>query len=445
MLLASLKALRQRDLKSPILAGFITTVTGLLVSLPYYALAFQQTIDYIWTTAFGAQASIWVKHIPLRDSLLYYLTGLVGASSLGSWLYVAPVIWAAAVLVLWLQRDEDALYRAGLVAIIVVLAYLAVTIPTFKGPHGLPFAALFLATTAVASIALIRRLPPVLAWSACTLLLIFSAWQFTWTYTRDHGAANSEFAATRWTLLHEAINAIGNTSDRTLLYETTPLSSVNYSTIAFQDYVEGRVPPIGDLGMLLSDPEAQRQRIAAADVILAVTPEAIDVFPHLPSASKDARAETIKLIEASGRFQPPIRINDTFRGDDFLIYKVRAPFRPFRNEEGLGPVAGPYPQSGLPRIRWGLGAGSAFVAEGSPNAHAILAIEASAQGNVGQTLSILINGQLKQAAPLSAGFVSLNVPFIFDRQGSAKVELRYGRPVPNAVLYKTLTVRYAAP
>jgi hypothetical protein len=40
MLLASLRALREREIKAPVIAGIVTAGTGILISLPYYALAF---------------------------------------------------------------------------------------------------------------------------------------------------------------------------------------------------------------------------------------------------------------------------------------------------------------------------------------------------------------------------------------------------------------------
>jgi hypothetical protein len=438
MLLASLPALRQRDIKTPLFACLVTAGTGVLISLPYYAVAFHQVVDYIWTTAFGAQASIWVKHIPLRDHLLYYLTGLVGANSLGLWLYAGPIIGIGAALVLWMRKDRDALYRAALVVVLVLLAYLTVTIPTFKGPHGLPFAALFLAATAVGAVALVRGLRQPLAWAACVALVLFSAWQFMWPFTRAHGVVDPAFAATRVKMLQEIVDVLGRDANGKLLYETTPLVYLNYSSIAFQNYTEGSTPPAGDLGMLIVDPEAQRQRIAAADFIFAVTPEAVDVFPHLPTASAEMRAETIKLIEASGRFEPPIRVADPLHRGDVLIYEAFPSFTHFEQEEGLGSVTGPDPRS---NIRWGVGGQSAFVANGAPNSRAMLVIQVSGQGNPGQTLSILINGQPKQSATLSNGFTNFEVSFDFDPKGKAKILLRYGTAAGNAVLYRTLAVR----
>jgi hypothetical protein len=179
MLLASFQSLGRRNFKAPALAILVTAGTGILISLPYYVLATRQVLDYIWTTAFGDQAYIWVKQISLRDHLLYYLTGRIGRTSLGLWLYAGLAIAILLLVMLWVARDRQTLRRAALVFGLLVIAYLGVTIPAFKGTHGLVFAALFLCITAVAALALVRRLPPALAWAACVLLLLFSASQFT--------------------------------------------------------------------------------------------------------------------------------------------------------------------------------------------------------------------------------------------------------------------------
>jgi hypothetical protein len=445
MLLASLRSLRRRDIRTPIFAALVTTATGIVISLPYYAIAFHDVVDYIWTTAFGSQASVWVKQISLREHLLYYLTGAIGASSLGLWLYVGAAIGVAAVATFWWRGDRSALYRAALVVGMVALGYLAVTIPTFKGPHGLPFAALFLGATAIGAVSLIRRLPSPLAWGTCVLLLLFSAWQFAWPYVRDHGAANPVFAASRWKMLHEIVDAIGDKETGGIFYNTTPVLYLNDYTIAFQQYAEGRLPLASDVGSFTIDPQEQLEKISRAELILAPTPETIDIFPQLPAASKENRAETIKLIEATGLFQPPIRFVDPLRRDDVLLYKVWPPFSRLQEEQGLGPAEGPYPQYNLPRVRWGHGAQSAFLLTGTPKSHSQLVIAAAGHANLGQTLSIVINGQLRKTVSLAPDFLNFEIPFEFDDNGSARILLRYGIPAANAVLYKSLSVRTPEP
>ena len=157
---------------------------------------------------------------------------------------------------------------------------------------------------------------------ACFLLLLFSAWQFEWPYIRVRGApVDPAFAASRWEMVHQAVAALGRGTENTLFYETTPLLYLNYSTIAFQDYVDGLPPPRAATGALITDLEEQRRRLAQADIVFAPTPDAYGEFPQLPTASSAFRAKMIDLIESTGRFGPAIRIADPLRGGAVLLYK----------------------------------------------------------------------------------------------------------------------------
>ena len=306
MALVSMSALRHLDIKTPIVAGAITSAIGILISLPYYALAFRQVIDYIWTTAFGVELTIWVQHIPLREHLLYYLTGPVGKSSLDLWLYVGLFLIAASILVAWRICDRRVLSRVALMLVMVVASYLAVTIPTFKGEHGLAFAAFFLIAIAMSAVTLMKCLPRGLGWIVCAFLVCFSAWQFMWPFTRDHGVVGSAYAASRWSMVHQAIDAVGTTVTGKIFYQTTPMVYLNYSTIAFQYYQRGLSPPTAEDADRISDLNVHRRRIATADIVFAVTPDASEVFSQLPTATSQFREQIIKLIEESGQFAPAI-------------------------------------------------------------------------------------------------------------------------------------------
>ncbi|HEX4569436.1 MAG TPA: hypothetical protein VH184_03340 [Dongiaceae bacterium] len=446
MLLASLQALRQWNIKTAATAGLVTMGTGILISLPYYALELGHVLDYIWTTAFGAEAKIWVEQRSLRDHVLFYLIGPIGTRSLGLWLYAGPVIAAALVLRLRASGDWKALHRTGLTIALIVLAYLGVTIPAFKGVHGLVFAALFLTATAVGTVVLVRRLPRPLAWSVCIALLLFSAWQFMWPYTRARGApADPVLAASRWGMLHKAVSALGEGTEATIFYETTPLLYLNYSTVAFQDYVEGRIPPSPATGALIVDLEQQRKNLATADIVFAPAPNAAGAFPSLPTAPSAFRAEMIKLIESTGRFGPAIRIADPLGGGPVLFYMALPAFGAFEQEEGLSPVVSLSAPENLANVRWGLGARSSLIARGKPNSAAKLTIQARAQAKSGQTLNILIDDRIKVSVPLSDIFASFDVPFEFNQDGRARILVRYGTPADKAVLYKVLAVRAATP
>lgn len=435
--LASLGALLRRDFKGPARAALVTLGTGVLLSLPYYGFALGRIVDYIWTTAFGSGASIWVHPLPLRDQVLVYLTGNYGQMSLGAWLYGSIVVGVCALVVLW--RTERPLFnRALLVVAAIAITYLAVTIPSFKGPHGYPFAALVFVGAALASVILVRRVPAIYGWGISVALVAFSAWQFAW----PSEAIKSDYVESRWSMLHQAKDAMGHDVSGKRFLLTTSAVYLNYSVLAYEYYREGLVPPLSDNTQEVSDLEEQRRRINAADIVFAVTPDFTEIFPHLPTASSEMRTQIIKIIEDSHRFTLKKRIPDPIGGGAALIYvNAVEGFGEFSQTEGLRPQEGPYPQWNLPRVRWGWGSQSRLVAEGAPGTQSRLVLEARTVGMQNQVLTVKVNGKTKAQAALNDNFARLEAIVDFDPQGHADIVLSYAVTSDNAALYKTISIQ----
>jgi hypothetical protein len=442
MFLASLPSFIRRDLKQPVTAGLITTVIAAIVALPYYLLAWRHVVNYIWTTVFGAQASIWVRKQTLIDHVLYYLTGPTGTVSLGIWLYIGIIISGAALAVIWRIGSRVTVTRTLLIAALVVVTYLAVTIPSFKGPHGLPFAAVFLCATAVASIVLVRHLPKFAAWAACIGIATASLLQFQWPYARARAPVDAAYAASRWEMLRQTFDATGpNVGGKSMLL-TTSAVFVNPTVLQFEYYRRGLTPPNTSSVQELGNLAAHRKYIESSDIIFALTPDFQEYFSHLPTASPKFRAREIKLIEDSGLFDPAVRIPDPIKGGAVLIYKTRSVWATFASTENLRAIEGPYPQWSLPQVRWGQGAASKLVAEGPAGSQATLVIQARTVPISDQTLAVEVNG--KETLPptkMTYDFQHFAVPVAYDEQGRAEILLRYGTPAQEAVLYKALYIR----
>lgn len=434
---SSLSAILHGNFKDPVRGAVVTLGTGILLSVPYYTFALRQVMDYIWTTAFGAESSIWVRPLPLRENILFYLTGDYGRASLGWWLFASPIIGASTIIVLW-RSDRVLLRRSILIFSLVVITYLAVTIPTFKGPHGYPFAALVFVISAVASVALLQRMSKIVGSMLCCALLVFSAMQFSWPTP----AVPTEYAKSRWAMVQQALDAIGqNVSGKTFLLTTSGLY-LNYSILAFEYYRKGLLPPGSDNTQTVSDLEEQRRRIALADIVFALTPEFSEVFPHLPTASREMREQIIEAIENSHRFKLKSKISDPLvEGAAALIYvKSKEDFSEFSKVEGLRAIEGPYPHWNLPRVRWGWGSQSRLIADGKPGSQSQLVVEARTVGQPGQVITVLVNGQVKTRASLSDAFTPLQAIVDFDQQGHADIVLSYSLKSDNAALYKTISV-----
>lgn len=434
--LSSLRTLLRGNFRMPMRAAFVMFRTGLLLSLPYYAFALWRTIDYIWTTAFGAEASIWVQSIPLRDHLLFYLSGYYGRVSLGDWLYASPIVGFCTVVVLW-RVHRQLMWRSFLVLALIGITYLAVTIPSFKGPHGFPFAATLFVSTVIASVTLVRLVPNLARWTICMMLLAFSAWQFTWPTE----ATQPRYVETRWSMVRQAFDAMGHEVTGKTFLLTTPAVYINYSILAFEYYRSGLVPPSSDSTQLVSDLGEQHRRIDSADIVFALTPDFTEVFPYLPTASKEMRAQIIKLIEESGRFKLLSRISDSWSGGAALIYvRSQQGFSDFSKIEGLRPAEGPYTQWNLPRVRWGFGAQTKLFADGPPGAHFRLLLDARTVGLPNQNLTVSVNGTISSQIVLSDSFIPVEAHVDFDQRGHAEIALDYSLPSDNAVLYKTIVL-----
>jgi hypothetical protein len=344
----------------------------------------------------------------------------------------------AAVLI---EGDRTEVRRLLLALFALGLTYLAVTAPNFKGPHGYPFAALFMVGVALACVAVVRRLPPAAAWAFCLSLIVFSGWQWEWTFTRMHGPLDPNFADTSQQMLHQAYASVGDHAEGKQFVVTASGNYLNYEIIAFEYLKKGRKPPPGVGMQLIGNLDQHRRAILGADLVLAFSPDISGIIPNLPTSAPQFRADLIKTIEGSGMFDPPIRIPDTLHGGEALIYRARAPgFSAFFKEENLGGVSGPYPQWNLPQVRWGYGERSVLVAQGAPDGNATLVIQALAQIN-SQGMTVLVNGSVAVAADLTSTFEGFQVPFSYDGSGRASIEIRYKVPSSNAVLFKGLAVR----
>jgi hypothetical protein len=441
MLLAGLQAFWRREFMAWFAAAVMTGGVGVLFSLPYYMFTLSRVIDYIWRTAFGSQASIWVQQRPFKEQVLFYLTGYEGRNSIGSWLYMGMALGAGVLAMLWYSGDRRKFHHAALALAMILLTYVSVTIPEFKGPHGLSFAAIFFIAVALACVTLLSRLQGLLRWGLCLVLVVFSAWQFEWPFTRSHFVVRAEYAASRWAMLRQAFESIGENAIGKVFLLTTSSIYLNYNTLAFEYFVRGLTPPVGVDVQLNGDLEDHRRKINAADIVFALTPEFTEVVPHLPTASSGFRAQVIKLIENSGQFNPPTRIPDPISGGAALIYVRPSEFTNFYGSEGIREAEGPYPNWNLPRVRWGFGQQSTLVVKGRPLSQAKLFLGARAVGLTDQTLIVIVNSRSRLAVGMTYEFAHFQVPFEFDQQGHAEIILRYGIPSENAVLFNTLAVR----
>jgi hypothetical protein len=443
MFFAALPVLRHRKWRRVARAGAVTMGVGLLLAAPYYIVAWRHVVDYIWTTAFGSEAAIWVQPLPFLAGVLYYLTGPTGADSLGAWLWLGAGIGIAALLTLLSRPRRSMAMTVAQVVATVLIAYLAVTIPSFKGPHGLPFAAVFLCAAALGAVFVATALQPIARLAFCVLLAGISISQFHWRSPQPYGSPDPLYAASRWEMVHEAYRAMDPDAFGKTILLTTSAVFLNPTILEIEYFRRGLMPPRNIEIQRSGDLREHQRYIRSADMIFAVSPDFKEVFPNLPTASPEFRASEIRLIEDSGLFYPPVRIADPIRGGEVLIYRrPKDVLQAFASVENLRNTEGPYPKWELPRVRWGTGSQTRIHATGRPGSRAELVMRVRTVPVADQTLSVYVNGEEKLAASkLSYEFQGYIVPFVYDEKGRANIELRYGTPASESALYRSLWIR----
>lgn len=107
---------------------------SLLLVSPYYLLGgLKQTLDYIQVVVFGTNRDMWTPSFPLSYSLVYYLTGR-GGWMMGSWFWLNIALLNITLAAVLYQRQLDLSKRAIAATVILVTAYITVTIPSTKSP-----------------------------------------------------------------------------------------------------------------------------------------------------------------------------------------------------------------------------------------------------------------------------------------------------------------------
>ncbi len=452
-LVAFAPLLKARHVRMPIVSGVRILATGTVLALPYYWFAGRQTVEYIRSTL-GVNAAIWVKHMSLRHHALYYLTGDAGHYTLGPWVYACMALCVVAgVAEYWWPRMASR--RAVLSAFAILAAsYLAVTLPTFKGPHGIVFAATLICLAALSAIALTLRLSKWGGLGLCLGICVFAIAKFSWypyadmshpgPYAVVFGPEEIDWSHRQ---LHALYEACGPDAGGKRMLQLSQTYYINTASLSFEYRQHWQTPPVPSSIELTTDPATLKAGMKTADYMLAMTPDAKEVFDTLPSAAPQARAAAMKLIEATGDFDPPLSF--PFQsGGAALLYKARSSFDSFDKEQGFGPIRPAEPATASPSVRWAQAAPSSLVAHGAPGARARLFVDVRTPGIPHQVMTATINGA--KSAPLDIppdDFRAYSLPFTFDSAGTASVDLHYSVPLPviGAVWFRALAVRTPLP
>jgi hypothetical protein len=321
-------------------AGATTLVGGLPLALrPRYYL------HYLWLGLFlpplPRHTGGW------KEQALYYLTGipdfLMRPEHLA--LLVGAFLAAAGALAYRGTWDRFRLVVAALVP--VTVAYLLPTLSPIKNPDfGVMLATLL-------SFAVLRGLAETAGTFGTALALVATVLGLWWAKPPPvSGSGGSPFVKQQWQLVDEVYVAVRERLDRPgiRIFVTAP-GTVSPDLLIFYSVRDGLPPPAAHSGGL-GTPEETKGSLGWADLVIAPSPEAADVWPYTPRAR--VRLETLAALRADPSFSLFHTVRDG-QGAPYYMFERIGAFHGFREAQGLYALEGPYPQWHLGLVRWGLG------------------------------------------------------------------------------------------
>lgn len=320
MTFATLPHLRNRAFWPGILRSWVWTwAVAALFALPHFAFAAPTIIGYILTTMFSEQAKVWVEPMPLRDTMLYYLTGR-GSISLGSWLGMTAASWIAFLALL--LKFHTGLYRAACVVALVAFTYAVVTATGNKTPFlGIAFPAFLIASMAAVWLFLAWRLPWQITGIMTAALLAFGLLTFKLPVQVLWGGSPAR-AAIEARNRNAALVADALAADPAIaqkaVYQPAISQYLNTDTLAFLLAERHSPRPKWFAPYLSGKIEDHRAALSQAHYAIVFTPDSSEPLSWTPSAA--IRRETLDLVTTGG-FQEIARTPDESGKGAIVVYR----------------------------------------------------------------------------------------------------------------------------
>ena len=274
---------------------------GTLIVLPYYILAFAHIYSYIKINVFGSQANVWAKTFPLKDHLLYYLTGPGGATAIGSaWLVLAVLLVLAALPSLRRVRAT-----AFGVAVVGLAAFASVTAPAMKSPFiGLIVPALVLVTSFAAALMFLSRLQRPWAMVTVYSLLVLSVATWRPISLRLWNTTVPIAQSRDYQRIHrETVDALALVPQmgRLTLYFPLIAQYLNNENIEFELLRRGLEAPRSHMVYLNGDFDYQYGQLARAELVILFSEDS--TLPLTWPATTAIRKRLFDAVMASGSFE----------------------------------------------------------------------------------------------------------------------------------------------
>ncbi|HWE04191.1 MAG TPA: methyltransferase domain-containing protein [Tepidisphaeraceae bacterium] len=345
----------QVTLKRVIGAWLVCAVPIVLFALPHYIVDFAGVRDYIGQTLSGKERELWSVPGDRAAQLRYYIDGVGGGYMLGGYIKILAVVLAVGFVALargamTRRRDFIRLLRAASLAFIAFIAYAIPAVNPVKNPFfGSEFQVLLVLGAVLAMRMLLVGENPKKSTGFGIVLLLAStglglaAWRFPPPF-------DGEMTANTNRVVHSIERIIFDNASANANVFVTSAGRVNSSTLFYLSRQDGKQVDATDVHRL-TDLNLYKRRYEQADLVVAAEP-GVDEFENwLPSYN--ILGQTLRLLRESPDFHEVGSVASQ-SGKHFYVFARRPAFGGWNSTAGLSSAEGPFPQTGLPIIRWGL-------------------------------------------------------------------------------------------
>lgn len=351
------------------LALAVVFAIAALAALPHYAIGLRGIYRYVIANTLGEQARVWDLELERYGHVMYYLTGPGGQTMMRAWLWLWLMTFMLFAANLVQTRDRITILRSVCFAAGFFVAFIAVSVPAHKSPYiGAVVPAFFLVSWTLMSVHLLSAAQSASTRSVAAGFLVLATavglatfhWQSTIGFGRPSAERYTEIAKRRADVA-DVLNALERAQfNGRELFVAGAAPYLNADTLGYYA-LKRRRDEMRFADALLSDaPDQIAARIDASDGVLLFTPDYPDVIPWLPSSRSEYRVRAAEHVMRDPQLNIALTLPSLAGAGQVQLYLRKPAFQVGTEATGFGLVEGPYPQWGLPIVRWGLGPASRF-------------------------------------------------------------------------------------
>jgi hypothetical protein len=423
----------------------LTALITVVAAAPYYLWNGKHVFNYIYRNIFGSDAGIWQLQATRQQHLLYYLSG-PGAMEMvdnSVWILGTAILFGAVYILA--RRDREGLVRMAALTFCMLGAFAVPTISACKhGFYGLSFFCIVVFAALLSLREIYMNPKPVRpAWRWITSVVLVGAiaimfWQdphvSMWGTRGD-----SRISTSRQTCGDLIAALVANQQEgNSLILATAECQYANHLTMQWVARRDGRQLTFRSVPMG-SDLETYRRGMATADFTICFHTER----PMQQFASERMATEILTLA----RTQPYLVEVQSFPSFDGVVYYLfknkHNSFTGWKSFKNLGPVEGPFPNWGLPRVRWGLGTQTRLQFDSKQDAPMRLSMSCRS-GTSDQVLTVLLDGKeiFNQSLPGGKAFTAIDflLPVLAD--GEHELTLAYSASDSSSEAARSLSVLF---